>query len=148
MKAVIQRVQSASVVIDGKIHNEIGIGFLALVGIAKGDSIETVELMCRKIIDLRVFEDSEGKMNLSLKDINGEILVISQFTLCTDNNKSGNRPSFISAEEPERAEELYNHSLNYFGEYYRQEKVMGGIFAADMKVSLINDGPVTIILER
>ena len=148
MKAVIQRVQSASVVIDGKIHNEIGIGFLALVGIAKGDSIETVELMCRKIIDLRVFEDSEGKMNLSLKDINGEILVISQFTLCTDNNKSGNRPSFISAEEPERAEEFYKHTMKYMGEYYDTGKIRGGIFAADMKVSLINDGPVTIILER
>lgn len=148
MKAVIQRVLNASVTIDGKIHNEIGHGFLALIGIAKGDSVETVELMCRKISDLRIFEDKDGKMNLSLKDIDGEILVISQFTLCTDNSKSGNRPSFISAEDPARAEELYKHSISYLRQYYKSEKVKDGIFAAEMKVSLINDGPVTIILER
>lgn len=148
MKAVIQRVLNASVSIDGKLHNEIPQGFLALIGIAKGDSIETVELMCRKIIDLRIFQDADGKMNLSLKDVNGEILVISQFTLCSDNSKSGNRPSFINAEDPERAEELYEYSIKYLGDYYNPEKIKGGVFAADMKVSLINDGPVTIILER
>ena len=145
MKAVIQRVLQSSVSVDGKIVGEIEKGYMILVGVVKGDSEKEAELLARKTANLRVFEDENGKMNKSVLDVNGEILAISQFTLCAD-YKKGNRPSFTDSEEPSKAKALY--------EYYCEElkkngvkTVQKGIFAADMKVSLINDGPVTICFD-
>ena len=148
MIAVIQRVSEASVIIEDKIHNKISKGFLVLLGIKKGDTVATLKTLAKKVIDLRIFPDENDKMNLSLKDVDGEVLVISQFTLCSDNEKSGNRPSFIFAEEPEKASALYDKFIDELREYYKSDKVFGGVFAANMKIKLENDGPVTIILER
>jgi D-tyrosyl-tRNA(Tyr) deacylase len=148
MIAVIQRVSEASVAIDGKTHSSIGKGYLVLLGVKKGDTEESAEYLSRKIIDLRIFQDADGKMNLGLKDIAGEALIISQFTLCTDKNKSGNRPSFTLAELPERAKFLYERVLQYMKDYYEPDKIKSGVFAAEMQVSLTNSGPVTIILEK
>ena len=148
MIAVIQRVSEASVIIEDKIHNKISKGFLVLLGIKKGDTVATLKTLAKKVIDLRIFPDENDKMNLSLKDVDGEVLVISQFTLCSDNEKSGNRPSFIFAEEPEKASALYDKFIDELREYYKSDKVFGGVFAAYMKIKLENDGPVTIILER
>jgi len=148
MKAVVQRVSEASVEIGGKMHSSISGGLLVLLGISKGDGIKEAEYLSRKIIDLRIFPDEEDRMNLSVRDVGGEILLISQFTLCNDRNKSGNRPSFTLAEEPQKAMELFDKFCSMTGEYYAIEKVKTGVFAAMMKVRLINEGPVTIILER
>ncbi|MBL7127631.1 MAG: D-tyrosyl-tRNA(Tyr) deacylase [Ignavibacteria bacterium] len=148
MIAVVQRVSEASVTIEDKIHNKIGRGFLVLLGIRKGDTVTTLKTLAKKVIDLRIFPDENDKMNLSLKDVDGEVLVISQFTLCSDIEKSGNRPSFIFAEEPEKASALYEKFIDELREYYKSDKVFGGVFAAYMKIKLENDGPVTIILER
>lgn len=148
MIAVVQRVSEASVTIEDKIHNKIGRGFLVLLGIRKGDTVTTLKTLAKKVIDLRIFPDENEKMNLSLKDVDGEVLVISQFTLCSDNEKSGNRPSFIFAEEPEKASALYDKFIDELKEHYKSDKVFGGVFAAYMKIKLENDGPVTIILER
>ena len=148
MIAVIQRVTKASVTIDGKIHSEIGKGFLILLGVKSGDNEEQVKYLSKKIIDLRIFSDEQDKMNLSVKDIDGEVMVISQFTLCADNGKSGNRPSFVQAEKPERANALYEKMISEMKIMYKETKIKSGVFAADMKVELLNDGPVTIILER
>lgn len=148
MKAVIQRVKSASVSIDGEVYSKIGSGLLILLGVCKDDKDEYAQMMARKIADLRIFSDDEGKMNLSVKDINGELLVISQFTLCNDKDKSGNRPSFMKAEVPERADKLYKDLVNELSAYYEKDKIKTGVFAASMEVELINDGPVTIILEK
>jgi D-tyrosyl-tRNA(Tyr) deacylase len=148
MIAVIQRVTRASVTIDGKLHSGIGKGLLILLGVKAGDNEEQVKYLSKKIVDLRIFSDAQDKMNLSVKDIPGEILVISQFTLCADNGKSGNRPSFAAAEKPERANELYELMITEMKNLYGQDKIKSGVFAADMKVELLNDGPVTIILER
>jgi len=148
MITVIQRVLKAHIEIDGRIHVSSGRGLLILAGIKKGDTLRQIELMAKKIIDLRIFEDDKKKMNLSVKDVQGEILVISQFTLCTDNNKSGNRPSFTFAEEPVHAQEIYEKFLDYLKSFYFSERIKSGVFAADMKVNLVNDGPVTIILEK
>jgi len=148
MKAVIQRVLKSSVEIQGKIYSEIGSGLLVFLGIAKGDTDKNLRELTDKIINLRIFEDENGKMNLNIKEIQGEIMIISQFTLCTDNNKSGNRPSFTNAENPEVAEKLYEDFIDYVSEKYEKLKIKSGKFAANMKVSLINDGPVTIIIER
>lgn len=148
MIAVIQRVTKASVTIDGKIHSEIGKGLLILLGVKSGDNEEQVKYLSKKTIDLRIFSDEQDKMNLSVKDIDGEVMVISQFTLCADNGKSGNRPSFVQAEKPERASELYEKMISEMKTLYNESKIKSGIFAADMKVELLNDGPVTIILER
>ena len=148
MKAVIQRVTGASVVIDGNVYNKIGKGILILLGVCKDDSDENSKALARKIIDLRIFPDDNYKMNLSVKDIEGEVLVISQFTLCSDNGKSGNRPSFVLAEEPERANSLYELLISEMRSYYNSEKIKTGLFAAKMNINLTNDGPVTIILER
>ena len=148
MKAVIQRVKSASVSIDGEVYSKIGSGLLILLGVCKDDKDEYAQMMARKIADLRIFSDDEGKMNLSVKDINGELLVISQFTLCNDKDKSGNRPSFMKAEVPERADKLYKDLVNELSAYYEKHKIKTGVFAASMEVELINDGPVTIILEK
>ncbi len=145
MRAVIQRVRESSVLVDGKIVGESGKGYMILLGVVKGDTQKEAELLARKTASLRVFEDEKGKMNKSVLDIDGEILAISQFTLCAD-CKKGNRPSFTDSEEPENANRLY--------EFYCEElkkngvrRVEKGIFGADMKVSLINDGPVTICFD-
>ena len=146
MKAVIQRVKEASVVVDTKTISQIGPGILTLLGIEKGDFFEAVEKGIQKILDLRIFEDENHKMNLSLKDIKGEHLIVSQFTLLGDCSQ-GRRPSFTQAEEPKRAEELYLYALKVSQSLIDSEKTKGGQFQADMKVQLINDGPVTFILE-
>lgn len=144
MKVVIQRVSEASVTIDGQIHGEIKKGFLLLVGIQDADNEEIIQKMADKIYRVRIFEDENEKMNLSLPQVGGEILSISQFTLYAD-CKKGNRPSFSLAGERHHAEKMYL----YFNEYMRSLglKVDEGIFGTDMKVRLLNDGPVTIILD-
>ena len=144
MKVVVQRVKNAIVTIEGNVHGKINEGFLVLLGITSTDSREDVDYLVKKVCNLRVFEDENGKMNLSLKSINGELLIISQFTLygdCSD----GNRPSFIDAARPEKAIPLYE----YFIEECKKQidVVETGVFGADMKVELLNDGPVTIIID-
>lgn len=144
MKVVIQRVSEASVIADGKETGSIDKGFLLLVGVEEADNSEDVNYLTRKIANLRIFNDEEGKMNLSLREVEGELLSISQFTLHA-NTKKGNRPSFIEAASPDHANKLYE-DLN---EALRNEDltVETGIFGADMDISLINDGPVTIIID-
>ncbi|SHE44613.1 D-tyrosyl-tRNA(Tyr) deacylase [Atopostipes suicloacalis DSM 15692] len=141
---MIQRVSKANVVIDKEENGAIERGFLLLVGVEEEDTKEDVDYLTRKISNLRIFEDEAGKMNLSLREVKGEILSISQFTLHAD-TKKGNRPSFIKAAKPHKAEQLYE-DLN---QNLRNEgfKVENGIFGADMAVSLINDGPVTILID-
>lgn len=144
MKAVIQRVANASVAVDGKTVGSCNRGYLILLGVAEGDTNTDAELLCRKIANLRIFRDENDKMNLSIKDIDGEALVISQFTLCA-NYRHGNRPDFLGSAKPEEANRLYE----YFKELLSREirRVECGIFGADMKVSLLNDGPVTICMD-
>lgn len=145
MKAVVQRVINANVEVDGEIVGSINNGFVVLLGVANGDTKENADYLVKKITSLKVFSDNADKMNLSLKDINGEILVISQFTLFADCS-SGNRPSFTNAGKPELAKELYEYFINECKKLGL--KVEHGIFASHMKVSLTNDGPVTICLEK
>ena len=145
MKAVIQRVLESSVSVDGKVVGASGKGYMILVGVCKGDTEKHADLLARKTAALRVFEDENGKMNLSVLDIDGDILAISQFTLCAD-CKKGNRPSFTPGEEPVRANELYELYCKKLAEY-GVKRVEKGVFGADMKVSLINDGPVTICFD-
>ncbi|PIF43143.1 D-tyrosyl-tRNA(Tyr) deacylase [Chryseobacterium sp. 52] len=144
MKIVIQRVSEASVKVDGKIAGEIGKGLMLLVGIDESDEKTDADWLVQKILNLRIFGDEDDKLNLSVKDIAGEILCISQFTLIAD-YKKGNRPSFIKAAKPDKAIPLFD----YFKEEIAQSglKTESGIFGADMKVSLINDGPVTIVMD-
>lgn len=145
MKAVIQRVKNSNVVIEGEEYSSISAGFLILLGVEQGDTKGDADKLVKKIPVLRVFEDENGKMNLSCLDIDGEILVVSQFTLCADCSH-GRRPSFTNSAPPDIANELYE----YFVEKLRKsgvKKVCTGKFGADMKVSLLNDGPVTIILD-
>ena len=146
MKLVVQRVLSSKVEVDGKTVGEIEKGFMVLCGITHNDTEKEADILARKLCNLRVFEDENEKMNLSLKDVGGKLLIISQFTLYADSMSSGNRPSFINAARPEKAEPLYE----YFLKKCEAEgiEVQKGIFGADMKVSLVNDGPVTIILEK
>lgn len=145
MKFVIQRVKNASVEVDKKLVSEIKNGFLVLIGITHNDTKETADYLINKLINLRVFEDENGKLNLSLNQINGELLLVSQFTLYGDCSR-GNRPSFTEAAEPKYANELYEYILD---ECKKQvEVVKSGIFGAHMQVSLTNDGPVTIIMEK
>ena len=144
MKAVIQRVTSAKVEIDGKVIGEIGKGLLVLVCAVKGDTDEDLEYLVKKTPALRIFGDEQGKMNLSVADIRGELLVVSQFTLAASTRK-GNRPSFEQAEEPGQAKKMYEELVRRLGE--AGLPVRTGEFAAMMQVSLTNDGPVTIILD-
>ena len=145
MRAVVQRVSHCKVTVDGNITGEINTGFLILLGVEKEDDEKQADKLCDKISGLRVFTDENDKMNLSLKDINGEVLVVSNFTLCA-NCRKGRRPSFDAAARPENAEPLYE----YFCSRMLSNgicKVGKGIFGADMKVSLLNDGPVTLIID-
>lgn len=144
MKAVIQRVSRGKVTIDQQIHGEIGRGFVVLLGVAKDDTKEDMDYLVKKIAGLRVFEDEEGKMNLALKDVNGELLIISQFTLFA-NTKKGNRPSFIDAGLPEPSKAFYLDFIQAFRSL--GFIVAEGEFGADMAVELVNDGPVTIIID-
>ena len=145
MKAVIQRVTEASVKIDGKVKGEIQTGFLILLGITHDDTDEDIEWLTKKIVNLRIFSDEEGKMNRALKDVDGHILLISQFTLHAS-TKKGNRPSYIDAARPEVAIPLYEKTIVAFEEKLGKA-IQTGTFGADMKVSLLNDGPVTIIID-
>lgn len=144
MRAVIQKVKNANVKVDGDTVGEIQKGFLIFLGIEAGDTQSDLTYIVGKISKIRIFEDADDKMNLSIKDVGGEVLSISQFTLLGDARK-GNRPSFTGAEKPEKAKEIYLK----FNEELRKEgiKVAEGIFQADMEVSLVNDGPVTILLD-
>lgn len=145
MKVVLQRVREAAVAVEKRVVGEIGQGVCLLVGIEKGDSEEEAAYLASKIIDLRIFQDKEGKMNLSLLERGGEVLAVSQFTLAAS-VKKGRRPSFDRAEEPRRAAELFQR----FIELIRQRgiRVEAGVFGALMEIRLINDGPVTFVLER
>ena len=144
MKIVIQRVSCASVRVEGVIVGQIQQGLMLMVGVEEGDDKSDAEWLAKKILDLRIFSDSEGKMNLSVKDISGDVLCISQFTLLAE-YKKGNRPSFIKAARPEMAVDLFE----YFKELIKNSglKVESGIFGADMKVELLNNGPVTIVMD-
>ena len=145
MKLVLQRVLSASVSVDGSCVSKIGQGLLVLVGLAAEDTQENFDHVIKKMCNLRIFADENQKMNKSIQDIAGEILLVSQFTLYAD-CKKGNRPSFIKAMPPEQARLLYARFVERTKELYSSEKVKDGIFGADMSVQLTNDGPVTIIL--
>ena len=146
MKLVIQRVKSASVTINEKIYSSINNGLLVLYGVEKGDTEDFSKYLCDKILKLRIFEDENEKMNLSVKDMNGEILIVSQFTLAGDTRK-GTRPSFDSAMPPQEAKIMYENFVSMVRENCSLE-VKTGIFGAMMDVALINDGPVTFILEK
>ncbi len=145
MKALIQRVKRASVTIDGKLYSKINHGLLVLLGVVKGDEKINAQLLAEKLLKLRIFEDENGKMNKSLLDVNGEMLVVSQFTLCGD-CKKGTRPSFDKSAPPEIANELYE----YFVTQIKMANVpcLTGKFAAMMDVELVNDGPVTFMVEK
>ncbi|HIE59569.1 MAG TPA: D-tyrosyl-tRNA(Tyr) deacylase [Persephonella sp.] len=143
MKAVIQRVLESKVEVNGKVVGQIGQGLNILLGVEKGDTNKEVEKVVNKIVNLRIFENEKGKMNLSLMDINGEALVISQFTL-VGSIKKGRRPSFDNAESPDIAKKLYEKFVEEISKFV---KTQTGIFAADMKVFILNDGPVTFIID-
>ena len=145
MKVVIQRVSKATVAIDCKLVGEIDQGLLLLLGIEEADSAEDIDWLCRKICNMRIFGDENGNMNLSVMDVKGKALVISQFTLHAS-TKKGNRPSFIKAAKPEFAEKKYEEFKLTLSTYLGGE-IQSGKFGADMKVSLINDGPVTVLLD-
>ena len=145
MKFVIQRVQHASVTVDNEVIGKIGKGFLVLIGVSEEDNTEIADKMIKKLIGMRIFEDENGKTNLSLADVNGELLLVSQFTLYA-NCRKGNRPSFIEAGAPDEANKLYEYIIS---EASKQVPVVEhGIFGADMKVSLENDGPFTVIFDE
>ena len=144
MRFVIQRVTEASVTIDGEISGKIGKGYLVLIGVADTDTKEIADKMIRKMIGLRIFEDEQGKTNLSLADVYGGLLLLSQFTLYA-NCKRGNRPSFIEAGRPDMANEMYEYIIEKCRESV--DEVQTGEFGADMKVQLLNDGPFTILLD-
>lgn len=144
MKIVIQRVLEAKVNVDGETKGQIGKGYLLFVGVSNGDNKEIADKMIEKISKLRIFEDENGKINLSIDQVSGEVLVVSQFTLYAD-CKKGNRPSFVNAGSPVFAEEIYEYILKRCKETFK--KTQSGVFGADMKVSLVNDGPFTIVMD-
>lgn len=145
MKIVVQRVENAQVEVDKEIVGKINKGFLVLLGITHNDTKKQADYLVKKLCNLRVFTDKDNKMNLALKDVDGELLIVSQFTLYADCSQ-GNRPSFTEAAKPDKANELYEY---FCSECKKNEiHVEKGIFGADMKVSLVNDGPVTIIIEK
>lgn len=144
MRAVVQRVKASRVEVDNKVIGEIGVGLNVLVGISKEDTKEDLEYIVRKVVGLRIFEDETGKMTHSLEDVNGELLIISQFTLYGDCRK-GKRPDFMKAQGGEAAEQLYNELVEAFKKEVK--KVETGEFGADMQVYIQNDGPVTLLLE-
>jgi D-tyrosyl-tRNA(Tyr) deacylase len=144
MKALLQRVSSARVEVDGRVMGHIGRGLLVFLGAVKGDGDKDLDYLCRKVVQLRIFADDRGKMNLSVMDIQGGLLVVSQFTLAASTRK-GNRPSFDEAEEPARAAVLYELFIRRIAEM--GVPVRSGVFGADMAVSLTNDGPVTILID-
>jgi len=146
MRAVIQRVKKAQVLVNGQIVSQIDKGLLVLIGIGIDDTNFSADYLAKKIVDLRIFEDVAGKMNLSLQDLNGELLVVSQFTLYGDCRK-GKRPSFSESAQPEIAHSIYNYLIEKFGNLLGIAKVKSGIFGAYMDVVLINDGPVTILID-
>ncbi|HYK77711.1 MAG TPA: D-aminoacyl-tRNA deacylase [Daejeonella sp.] len=145
MRAVIQRVSEASVKVDGEITGQIGIGLLVLLGIEENDTEEDLKWLAQKIANMRIFSDENGQMNRSLEDVDGQILLISQFTLFAQ-TKKGNRPGFVRAARPEKAIPLYELMIQIL-QSLTGKKTQTGIFGADMKVSLVNDGPVTIIMD-
>ena len=145
MRFLIQRVGSASVTVDGKTIGKINKGFLVLVGVKEGDTKEIADYMVRKLVNMRIFEDENEKMNLALKDVGGELLVVSQFTLYADCTQ-GNRPSFIESAKYETAKEMYEYIVAELKK--KVEKVETGVFGAHMEVDLNNSGPVTILLEK
>ncbi len=144
MRAILQRVTHAAVAIDGETCSEIGAGFLVLLGVKRGDTEEDAQLLAEKIRKLRVFSDENGKMNRSVADIGGALLVVSQFTLYA-NYAHGNRPDFLTAEEPARAKQLYEAFVSMLQTTGLSVKT--GVFGADMQISLVNDGPVTIVMD-
>ena len=144
MKAVVQRVKQTSLRVDGALISEIPFGLTVFFGIKSGDTKAQAEYLAKKIANLRIFEDENGKMNLSVKDVGGEVLMVSQFTLYGDASH-GNRPSFMLAERPEQAEPLYDYAVERLRDY--GVTVKKGMFGADMQISQHNDGPVTILLE-
>ena len=144
MKIVLQRVLEAKVEIDGRLNGKIGKGYLLLVGVSNEDTTEIADKMIEKVARLRIFEDGDGKTNLSIDQVGGELLVVSQFTLYA-NCRKGNRPSFTDAGSPAHAEELYNYILTRCRQLFANTQ--SGVFGADMKVSLVNDGPFTIVLD-
>ena len=146
MKLIIQKVKKAKVEVKNNVVGQIDKGYMVLLGVKKGDTEKEADYLAKKLCNLRIFEDDNGKMNLSIKDVNWELLIIPQFTLY-GNTKEGNRPSFIEVEEPEKANELYKHFLIKCKEN-GIEKVEQGMFGEHMEVSLINDGPNTIIMEK
>ena len=144
MRAVVQRVSHAQVKVDGKVVGKVEKGYLVLLGVKEGDTKKEADFLANKVVNLRVFEDENDKMNLSIKDVGGEMLIVSQFTLYGDASH-GNRPSFIEAARPEEANSLYEYFCDKVGQEVHVEK---GVFQAEMKVELLNDGPVTILLEK
>jgi D-aminoacyl-tRNA deacylase len=146
MRVVVQRVKEGSVTIDGNVHASIKRGYVILLGIRTGDTEQDACFLADKCSSLRVFEDAEGKMNLSLEDVHGSALVVSQFTLYADGRK-GNRPSFVDAARSEEAEPLYERFVHQMRSKLGEERVVTGIFRAMMDVHILNDGPVTILLE-
>ena len=146
MKLIIQRVKESSLEIENKIFSSIGSGMVVLIGVSKTDDKDTAKSLAGKISKLRIFNDDNGKMNKNIQEINGEVLVVSQFTLYAD-TKKGNRPSFIRAAKPDMAIDLYSYFIEQLQRLVKS-KIKTGKFGADMKLKLINDGPVTIILEK
>ena len=144
MRIVVQRVSKASVSIAGNLHSKISYGFLVLIGICDDDRYDDIEWLTQKIINLRVFGDELGKMNRSIQDVNGEILIVSQFTLFAS-VKKGNRPSFVASARPEIAIPLYEKFIDVLKQY--DIKIQTGVFGANMQIELVNDGPVTIIID-
>lgn len=145
MKLVIQRVKEANITINGEYSGQISKGFVVLLGVCNDDTTQTADKLLKKLLGLRIFEDENGKTNLALKDVNGELMVVSQFTLYAD-CRNGNRPSFTNAGSPVHAEEIYDYMIDHIKSQY-PGKLVTGSFGADMQISLINDGPFTIILD-